>query len=99
MKTKTKLILIPTLAILSVANLSRADIVTDWSANLDQTIVAVAQPVPTQARSMAIVHTAIYDAVNGIARKYAPYFVTESAPPGARQEAAAAQAAYTAMVS
>jgi hypothetical protein len=40
MKTKTKLILIPTLAILSVANVSRADIVTDWSANLIDTIAA-----------------------------------------------------------
>ncbi len=77
---------------------ARADVVTDWSANLDQTIGATAQPVPTQARSIAIVHTAIYDAVNGIARKYAPYFVTESAPHGTRQEAAAAQAAYTAML-
>src|SRR5213593_1582694 len=77
---------------------ARADMVTDWSANLDKTIIAVAQPVPAQARSIAIVHAAIYDAVNGIARKYAPYFVTESAPHGARQEAAAAQAAYTAMV-
>src|SRR5262245_6159093 len=96
---KAKFILIPTLAILSVATDSRADIVTDWSANLDQTIVVVAQPVPTQARSIAIVHTAIYDAVNGIARKYTRYFVTEGAPPGASQEAAAAQAAYTAMVS
>jgi len=36
-------------------------------------------------------------AVNGIVGKYTPYFVTESAPPGARPEAAAAQAAYTAL--
>ncbi len=78
---------------------ARADMVTDWSANLDKTIIAVAQPVPAQARSIAIVHAAIYDAVNGIARKYTPYFVPESAPPGARQEVAAAQSAYTAMVS
>src|SRR5437016_6290893 len=77
---------------------AHADTVTDWSANLDQTIVAVAQPVPAQARSIAIVHAAIYDAVNGIARKYTPYFVTERAPHGARQEAAAAQAAYTTML-
>jgi hypothetical protein len=47
---------------------------------------------------MAIVNASIYDAVNGIAQKYEAYFITESAPPGARQEAAAAQAAYTALV-
>jgi len=77
---------------------SRADMVTDWSANLDQTIVTVKQAVPAQPRSLAIVHTAVFDAVNGIAGKYTPYFVTENAPSGARQEAAAAQAAYTTMV-
>jgi hypothetical protein len=87
------------LAGLGLCSSGRADMVTDWSANLDKTIEAVAQPVPTQARSIAIVHTAIYDAVNGIVGKYEPYFVTESAPPGARPEAAAAMAAYTTMVS
>jgi hypothetical protein len=75
----------------------RADMVTDWSANLDQTILAVKQVIPAQARSIAIVHAAMFDAVNGIAGKYEPYFVTESAPPGARQEAAAAGAAYVTM--
>ena len=75
----------------------RADTVTEWNANLERAIFATAQPVAAQPRFSAIVHTAIYDAVNGIARKYTPYFVTEAAPPGARQEAAAAQAAYTAL--
>ena len=35
----------------------------------------------------------MFDAVNGIARKYAPLRVTSPAPPGARADAAAAQAA------
>jgi hypothetical protein len=38
---------------------------------------------------LAIVHAAIYDAVNGIERKYTPYFVTERGPRGASAEAAA----------
>jgi hypothetical protein len=98
MKRSTSIASSLALAALALCSTTRADMVTDWSANLDLTIEATAQPVPTQARSIAIVHTAIYDAVNGIARKYSPYFVTESAPPGARQEAAAAMAAYTAML-
>ena len=53
----------------------------------------------SQTRPLAIMHAAIFDAVNGIARKYDPYFVTDLAPGGARQEAAAAQAAYTTLVS
>lgn len=56
---------------------------------------ATAQPVPAQARFAAILHVAVFDAVNGIARKYTPYYVEESAPRGARAEAAAVQAAYT----
>jgi PAP2 superfamily len=76
---------------------ARADTVTEWNANLERAIFATAQPVAAQPRFSAIVHSAIYDAVNGIARKYTPYFVTEAAPPAARQEAAAAQAAYTAL--
>jgi len=36
--------------------------------------------------------------VNGIARKYQPYFVEDWAPGGARLEAAAAQAAYTTLL-
>jgi len=85
------------LAALGLAPGARADTVTDWNANLEQAIFATAQPVAAQPRFSAIVHAAIYDAVNGIARKYTPYFVTEAAPSGARPEAAAAQAAYTAL--
>jgi len=65
-----------------------ADMVTEWNANLESAIFATAQPVPAQPRFSAIVQVAVYDAVNGIARKYTPYFVTERAPAGARQEAA-----------
>jgi len=44
------------------------------------------------------VHTAIYDAVNGIEHKYAPYFVTHRGPRGASAEAAAAQAGYATLL-
>jgi PAP2 superfamily len=87
------------LSILSIAVTAYGDAVTDWSGRLEQLVYAVAQPVPAQPRSAAIVHTAIFDAVNGIARKYDPYFVKTWGPPGGRQEAAAAQAAYTTMLS
>ena len=76
----------------------RADMVTDWNAYTEQAILAAAQPPPVQARSLAIVHAAIYDAVNGIQPQYTPFFVTERGPIGASKEAAAAQAAYTALV-
>jgi PAP2 superfamily len=76
---------------------SRADIVTDWNETAEAVIRASTPSPPLQIRALAIVNAAIYDAVNGIARKYQPYFVTDAAPPGARQKAAAAQAAFTAL--
>jgi hypothetical protein len=92
------------LALLLLANLSpfsalRADQVTDWNLTTENAIKTAAVNPGIQGRILAIVHTAVYDAVNGIVGKYTPYFVTESAPPGARPEAAAAQAAYTALKS
>lgn len=91
---------IPVLLVLAACSAlncpSRADVVTDWNATLSAAINATpADTPPVQARKAAIVQVAVYDAVNGIARKYQPYFVTERAPGGARLEAAAAQAAYT----
>ncbi|HWV98761.1 MAG TPA: vanadium-dependent haloperoxidase [Candidatus Acidoferrum sp.] len=77
----------------------RADMVTDWNANTEQALLTANQGPPVRARSLAIVHAAIYDAVNGIQHQYTPYFVTERGPRGASAEAAAAQAAYTALVS
>ena len=85
-------------AITSLGFRASADMVTDWNANTEQAILAAAQGPPVQGRFLAIVHAAIYDAVNGIEHKYTPYFVTERGPRGASADAAAVQAAYTALV-
>jgi hypothetical protein len=55
-----------------------------------------AQPATVHpTRSFAIMHAAIYDAVNAIARRHKPYLVTmPEASPNASQEAAAAAAAH-----
>ncbi len=76
---------------------AHADMVTEWNQNLEKAAKVAAQLPPVEARAAAIVQLAVFDAVNGIDRKYQPYFVTERAPGGARREAAAAQAAYTAL--
>jgi hypothetical protein len=77
---------------------SRANMVTDWNETAEVVIRASTPSPPIQIRALAIVNAAIYDAVNGIARSYQPYFVTDAAPPGSRQEAAAAQAGFTALI-
>ena len=74
-----------------------ADEVTDWNEHLEQAIKTAAVSAGIQACFAATVHVAIYDAVNGIVRKYTPCFVTEEAPRGARADAAAIQAAYIAL--
>jgi hypothetical protein len=59
-----------------------------------------AQPVTVHStRSFAIMHAAIYDAVNAIDRRHKPYLVTiPEASPNASQEAAAAAAAHEVLV-
>jgi Domain of unknown function (DUF4114)/Bacterial Ig-like domain/PAP2 superfamily len=49
---------------------------------------------PAAERILAIVETAVYDAVNDIARVYKPYHVDKTASVGASQAAAAAEAAW-----
>lgn len=75
-----------------------ADVVTDWNQTaLKATEVAGMGP-PVQARAMAIVHAAIYDAVNALDRRHSAYAVTVTVPPGASIDSAAAAAAHGALV-
>ena len=46
----------------------------------------------------AIVHASMFDALNGIERRYTPIHVQPDAPRGASRRAAVVQAAYTALV-
>jgi hypothetical protein len=50
------------------------------------------------SRVAAIVHAAMFDAVNGIDRRYAPIRVPPAAPAGASRDAAAVQAAYATLL-
>jgi hypothetical protein len=80
--------------LMSLVGLTRADDVTSW--NLTATAVAAAggQNGIVQTRTTAIVHIAIYDAVNAIERRDRPYLVETSAASGASPEAAIATAAH-----
>jgi hypothetical protein len=60
-------------------------------------LVAGTSP-PVTTRVAAIVQAAVFDAVNGIARRYTPLHVEPAGPAGASREAAAVQAAYAALV-
>jgi hypothetical protein len=78
----------------------RADEVTDWNTIMFRAVTtAPATPPIVTTRVVAIVHGAIYDAVNGIERRYQPLHVDFDAPLGASRRAAAVQAAYATLYS
>jgi hypothetical protein len=52
------------------------------------------RPPPLAARNLAIVHVAVFDAVNAVARTHQPYLPGPDAPPGTSAELAAAVAAH-----
>ena len=74
------------------------DMVTQWNLTMIAGLEAAAIPPPPSARIGAIVQTSVFDAVNGIERRYAFYRVAPAAPRGASRAAAAAGAAYTTLV-
>jgi len=74
------------------------DQVLEWNQIFVDTLIATGTPNSSSQRLGAIVHTAIFDAYNGIERRYTPIFVHSSSPPGASRRAAVIAAAYTALL-
>jgi hypothetical protein len=75
-----------------------ADEVLDWNAVVRRAIVTAATPGALQQRLAAIVHVSMFDALNGIDRRFTPIHVDAEAPRGASRRAAVVYAAYTALV-
>ena len=75
-----------------------ADQVLEWNQIFIDTLIATNTANSSSQRLGAIVHTAIFDAYNGIERRYTPIFVHPKAPHGASRRAAVIAAAYTALV-
>ncbi|HEY5766551.1 MAG TPA: phosphatase PAP2 family protein [Candidatus Udaeobacter sp.] len=78
---------------------ANADVVTDWNNAVLDAIRADRTAPPIASRSLAILHTSIYDAVNGIARTHEPYLVPSAVPASASRVAAASAAAHQSLVS
>ena len=74
------------------------DQVLEWNKIFIETLRETGTPNSSSQRLGAIVHTAIFDAYNGIERRYTPIFVHDVAPHGASRRAAVIAAAYTALV-
>lgn len=72
-----------------------ADAVLDWNETGVAAVLAARQGPPDGARTMAMMHVAISNAVNAIERRYASYGFESSAVSGASASTAAATAART----
>ena len=77
---------------------ARADVVTDWNDVAVARLVAMRQLPPDGARAVAMMHVAMFDAINAVQPRYTPYAFKGKAPPGASAEAAGVAAARTVLL-
>jgi len=98
MRTPTRILLL-VVFLMQLPGVARAaDEVTDWNKIMLEAERAAGFGGVVATRYSAIVSSAVYDAVNGIERRYDPIHVEPNAAPGASVRAAAVQAAYAALV-
>jgi PAP2 superfamily len=85
-------------ASLTVPVVAAADAVTEWNEIAVATAAAGKHGASDASRVTALVHAAIFDAVNSVDARYTPYKIRVSAAAGASPEAAAVAAAHAALV-
>lgn len=77
---------------------ARADVIMDWNAKADA-IGAEKQLVNSaNSRAQAMLHVAMFEAINAIDKRYTPYKLALTADGGTSREAAAASAAHGVLV-
>ena len=76
----------------------RADSVTDWNVKACEIVGPASFDAPNANRMIAIMHTAIYEAVNAITKKYPPGDVKIDADAGASVDAAVAAAGRASLI-
>ena len=91
-------VLLASSAFTAVASPLPVDEIANWNQMLFRAaLVGGTSPLVT-TRVAAIVQSAVFDAVNGIDRRYTPIHVLPAAPSGASRDAAAVQAAYATLL-
>ena len=76
---------------------ARANVIIDWNIATLKTTASAAFNPPLETRNVAIVHAAIFDAVNSIEHEFHPYLIKARAADSASPEAAAVAAAHFAL--
>jgi PAP2 superfamily len=89
-------LLVAVAALLALAAPARADTVSEWNLNATNALIVTAgQPPQVSGPHLAMVHGAVYDAVNAIDGGHEGYLISSRlATPSDSKEAAAATAAY-----
>ena len=77
---------------------SVADVVTEWNEKAGACVLEAKIYPFAGTRVMAIVHTAMFEAINSIEGRYTTYKFKVSAPAGSSPEAAGIAAAHAALV-
>jgi hypothetical protein len=83
------------IALIAPAPSAFADVITDWNEKAVAHVIGRNMGPPPAERVIAMVHVAMFDAINSIDRRYRPYLVQLPAAPTTSKEAAAAAAAGT----
>jgi hypothetical protein len=78
----------------TLAATTRADVVMEWTAAADAVATEKRLTSPAHARALALLHVAMFEAVNSIDRRYAPYRLDLVADRNTSREAAAAAAGH-----
>src|SRR5437016_3131564 len=92
------LIIAPVLAFALLTIPAQADVVMDWNAKADAIGIEKQTINSANARGQAMLHVAVFEAVNAIDKRYTPYRLNLTADRGTSREAAAASAAHDVLV-
>jgi len=97
---KVKRLLAAGLALAGLAGSANlhADEVSDWNQNLFTAIFTAKLTALVTTRVTALVQAAVFDAANGVYKRYTPVHVPPTAPNGASARAAVVQAAYASLI-
>src|SRR3569833_2666691 len=98
MKTVSRFTLMLAAISSSLISNAQADEVSDWNQTLFRTSLVAGTDTLTLTREGAIVQTAVFDAVNGVDRRYPPVHVNQFAPSGASTHTTDDQTTYAVLI-
>ena len=81
-------------AIALIAAPAHGDVIMDWNAKADAIAATKRVATPLHGRGLAMLHLAMFEAVNAVERRYTPYKLALTADPNTSKEAAAAAAGH-----